>query len=91
MMLTIPQVRTRLFEKSIEHNYPELGELARQTFRRRSHFRRARAKCRSITPELAESVRAMKRANPDMPYDKNARRHGINIGRVSEILTGFRQ
>lgn len=66
----------------------KISQLAEETKRRR--FGSAPVKSRRVTDEVRASVRAMAAANPDMSQQELADAHGINSGRVSEILHGKR-
>jgi hypothetical protein len=93
--LTIPQVREELeaIADSIERALPvtalRLRVLAAST-RRRFHGRKARAKALHVTEDMAERVRAYCKAHPDLSNREVGRAHGIDGGRVSEILYGKR-
>lgn len=95
--LTIPQIRdliteltdegTKLARRQFEINL-RINALMQETYRR--SYTRAPVKSKRITADVRASVRAMAEANPDMAYQEIAEAHNINIGRVSEILHGFR-
>jgi hypothetical protein len=93
--LTIPQVRDEMEKvaKRIAWADPEaalrLRVLAAST-RRRFHGRKARAKALHVTEDMAERVRAYCKAHPDLSNREVGRAHGIDGGRVSEILYGKR-
>lgn len=90
MSLTIPQIRNRLYELAVELRCPELARLAGETYRRRP-IRKAPAKTIRITERVCECVRGMARDYPSMPYRDIGRFNGgIDGGRVSEILHGYR-
>jgi hypothetical protein len=89
--MRIPQIRARLFEKSVEHSDPELADLAIATRRRPCPFPRSPARARHLSPEEQAAVRLMKRLNPGMSYHELAIRFGTNIGRISEALNGVRE
>jgi len=62
--------------------------LMQETYRR--SYTRAPTTSRRITAAVRASVRQMVADFPDMPHQDVATSHGINIGRVSEILHGKR-
>ena len=66
----------------------KISQLAEETKRRR--FGSAPVKSRRVTAEVRKSVREMAAANPNMSHQALAEAHGINIGRISEILHGPR-
>jgi len=83
-MKTIPQIRKRLTEIA-----GEITALAEET-KRRPAIRRARANQAPITSIVRRQVRALVKQYPDMPMREIGRRVGIDQGRVSEIVHGFR-
>ena len=66
----------------------KINQLAEETKRR--NFDRAPVKSRRVTAAVRASVRAMAETNPGISQQALAEAHGINIGRVSEILHGKR-
>lgn len=86
---TLPQIRARLLEIADEAGLPEVAELADET-RREYHGRKAPVESRAVTPKLAASVRTYARRHPKASLLRIGVRHGINQGRVSEILFGKR-
>ncbi|WP_281287256.1 hypothetical protein [Methylobacterium terricola] len=44
-----------------------------------------------MTPELEAKIQDYARLNPSQPYSVIATMHGVNIGRISEALRGFRR
>lgn len=88
--MTIPEVRDRLYELSDELHQPELRRLADQLWRRRPWRQPVRPVHRRMTPELAAEVRAYVAAHPYEPEDVVGTRFGVNQGRISEALAGFR-
>jgi hypothetical protein len=95
--LTIPQIReevqqltvesTQLARRQIQIN-ARIDALMQETYRR--SYTRAPTTSRRITAAVRASVRQMVADFPDMPHQDVATSHGINIGRVSEILHGKR-
>lgn len=57
---------------------------------RRPAVKVARVKARPVTPELRNRIRAYAAAHPDMPNRDIGRVFGVDGGRVSEALAGFR-
>lgn len=95
--LTIPQIREEVQQLTAEGLQLARRQLAingrinalmQETYRR--SYTRAPVKSKRITAGVRASVRAMAEANPSMAHQKIAEAHNINIGRVSEILHGFR-
>jgi hypothetical protein len=89
-MLTIPEIRERLFVLAVELDCPELAELAEGT-KRRSPVKRAPVTSRPMTPQLAIAVRAYQNSHPDMSQQEIARVFHLNNGRISEALRGYRE
>ena len=97
MRMTIPEIRdliTELTEESKRLARRQLYiagkiETLVQETRRRS-YSRAPVTSRRVTAAVRQSVRGMFAANPDTAMQDIAEAHGINIGRVSEILHGKR-
>ncbi len=63
--------------------------VARHLYRRPA-VRQTPAKCKRVTPEIAERIRAVADAQPNASMSQIAGRFGVNLGRVSETLAGFR-
>ncbi|MBC7286373.1 hypothetical protein [Hoeflea sp.] len=89
MSRTIPEIRSRLHELAIEHELPELAQLAEET-KRQYHGRRAPPRARPVDKATAARVQRFARLHPNMPQREIGRRFGIDGGRVSEILFGKR-
>ncbi len=94
---TIPQIRELIGELTEEskklarrqlHIAQTINQLAEET--RRRSYDRAPITSRRITPAVRLSAREMAESNPDMSHQAIAEAHGINPGRVSEILHGKR-
>ena len=66
----------------------QIGELAEET--RRRSYSRTPVQSKNVTNAVRASVRKMAANNPDMSQQAMAEAHGINPGRVSEILHGKR-
>lgn len=94
---TIPEIRELIAELTEESKRlarrqlyiaTKINQLAEDT--RRRSYDRAPVTSRRVTPGVHASVRAMALAHPDAPQQALAEAHGINIGRISEILRGKR-
>lgn len=97
MKRTIPQIRELIAELTEESKTlsrrqlyiaTKIGQLAEET--RRRSYERAPTTSRRVTAAVRASVRLMAANDPDMSHQALAEAHGINIGRVSEILHGKR-
>ena len=86
---TIPQCRDALIEIASKYGISEIMPIVEQ-MHRRPPVRKARAKMRSLTPELIDQIRAHAAANPDANYTEIGATFYVNTGRVSEALAGFR-
>ncbi len=95
--LTIPQIREEVQQLTSESAVyarrqiqiaARIEALMQETYRR--SYTRAPTTSRRITAAVRASVRQMVADFPDMPHQDVATSHGINIGRVSEILHGKR-
>jgi hypothetical protein len=87
--MRLPEVRARLVELADEHGIDELRDLAEAT-RRRRHGRAAPVVSATVTPDLANAVRAYCAAFPEMPMHEVSKVFQLNQGRVSEIRHGKR-
>jgi hypothetical protein len=94
---TIPEIRELIGELTEESKRlarrqlyiaQKINQLAEET--RRRAYDRAPTTSRRITAEVRSSVRAMAVQCPQMSHQALAEAHGINIGRISEILHGKR-
>ena len=94
---TIPEIRELIGALTEEsktlarrqlHIAQKISQLAEETRRRTSD--RAPVKSKRITAAVRLSVREMAASNPDASHQEIADAHGINPGRVSEILHGKR-
>ena len=90
-LMTIPEVRDRLYFLSEIQNQPELRQLADQLWRRSPGRRTARATSRVLTPELAQAIREYAAQHPEESEHRIGIRFDVNQGRVSEALFGYRQ
>jgi hypothetical protein len=88
--MTIPQCRDALVEIASKYGISEIMPIVKQVHRRRP-VRKARARMRSLTPELIAEIRAHAAANPDANYTEVGARFYVNTGSVSEALAGFRE
>lgn len=84
--ISIPEAKAQLLKWAIEWDRPELMHLAERMVRRKPKFIRARAKRRSLTPELADRIRTFKNANPQMSNRDVGEYFGVDGGRVSEAI-----
>lgn len=87
--MRVPEVADRLRVLAEGENLPELAALA-DHLRRRRPVRKAEPVSAKMTDELRDKIRAFAKANPSLPYAAIAQVHGVNIGRISEALRGFR-
>ena len=97
MKRTIPEIRdliTELTEESQKLARRQLyiaikiQQLSQET--RRRSYSRAPVTSRRVTAAVRQSVRSMTALHPSMSHQDVAEAHGLNIGRVSEILHGTR-
>lgn len=88
--MRVPQVADRLRALSAQHGIPELSKLAEQ-LRRRPPKSIAPDHSRPMTDELREEIRAYAEAHPEASQLTIGNRFGVNPGRVSETLRGFRR
>ena len=87
--LTIPEVRQRLYHLADVLDSGELRFLASQLHRRRAGHN-GKPASRRMTPELAQAIRTFAQKNPDVTEHAIGVLFGVNQGRVSEALVGFR-
>lgn len=87
--MKIPEVRDRLRELAVEHGIDELEILA-EALRRRPPVRVAERRAEPMTEELRVAIRAYFKARPTASNQEIATVFGVNPGRVSESLAGFR-
>jgi hypothetical protein len=89
--MTIPEIRSRLYEIAVEEGLPEVATLADQMWRRRPGRDPVHPVSRRMTDELRDQIREYATLHPDEPEDRVGMRFGVNQGRVSEALFGFRR
>lgn len=88
--MTIPEIRQRLYELSLEHGLPELAYLADET-RRHYHGRKTPVVSKPLTPGRIGAIRAYVARHPTEPMHLVGIKFGVNQGRVSEALFGKRE
>jgi hypothetical protein len=88
--VTIPEIAERLREKARELNDGELMELA-DAMRRRRPVKRAEPTSRRMTGELRVAIREYAKAHPEKSQLEIGVHFGVNPGRVSESIRGFRR
>ena len=96
--MKMPEVRDalRVIADKIEtlHSDPvlaeELRDLANETIRRK-HAAKPRVTSPPMTAEMKRRIWKLRQANPKMTQTEIANLLGINAGRVSETLHGFRE
>jgi anthranilate/para-aminobenzoate synthase component II len=97
MKRTIPEIRELIAELTEESKTlarrqlyiaTRINQLAEET--RRRSYERAPTTSKRVTAAVRASVHLMAAEHPDMSHQALAEAHGINIGRVSEILHGKR-
>ena len=91
--MTLPEIRHQLIKIAADARVPsdlsaEIVKLAMATKKRRS--KRSQTTSRKMTSELREAVHAYHAAHPTLSQFAIATHFGINQGRVSETLRGFR-
>jgi len=87
--MSVPEVRERLYELANILGSTELRHLAEQ-LHRRSPARHAPAASRRMTQERAAAIREYAARNPGLTEHQIGVVFGVNQGRVSESLVGFR-
>jgi hypothetical protein len=88
--MKIPEIRARLHELAEELDCPELHYLAEET-RRRTPVKKARAKARKLTRGVRLEIMRVYIAHPDWSNRRIGAKVGVDGGRVSETLAGFRE
>jgi len=97
MKRTIPEIRELIAALTEESKTlarrqlyiaTKINRLAEET--RRRSYGRAPITSRRVTATVRQSARDMVAAHPSMSHQDVGEAHGINIGRVSEILRGKR-
>lgn len=89
--MTIPEIRARLRAKAQETGDPELAMLADELRRRPPNVRARRPTSRKMTPQVQAEIMALAAKHPDWSNQDIAVAVGVNAGRVSETLNGYRQ
>lgn len=95
MSKTIPQCRDALLEianKELMHE-PDIADAIREIVMdmyRRPPVRRAPPKQKSLDPQLKAEIVEYVDQHPDETYADIAHLFGVNSGRVSEAVAGFR-
>jgi hypothetical protein len=89
--MTIPQIRERLIQLSVEHDLPELVLLAEETRRRPPVKVKAPATSRPLTHGVVIGIRAYASQHPTASHQQLAEIFHVNNGRVSEALRGKRE
>ena len=80
-------VRKELHQLAVKHGLPRLSELAEAT-KRRSPRTKAPPTSTPMTEELAEEIRAFKKAHPTMSNQQIANHFNVNQGRVTDACRG---
>jgi anthranilate/para-aminobenzoate synthase component II len=97
MKRTIPEIReliaalteeSKVLSRRQLYIADKIQQLSEET--RRRSYERAPVTSRNVTKTVRASVRMMAEFHPEMAHQALAEAHGINIGRVSEILHGKR-
>lgn len=88
-MQTIPMIRERLHQLAEELSCPELADLAEET-KRRPYVRKAPTRHGPVSPATQDAIRRYAADHPEAHQQDIATRFGVNAGRVSETLAGFR-
>ena len=94
---TIPELREAILEIAdyldefgdLEVTVAELRQIAEET-KRRFGGRKARKKYPKLTHALAKKIRLYADQHPNDSYSEIATAMGVNPGRVSEAMIGFR-
>lgn len=88
--MRIPEVREELKRLADEHGIPRLRELAEELYRRPA-AKRALPRARMMTDELRQRIREYVATHPTMSNRDVGRHFGVDGGRVSEAVNGFRE
>lgn len=86
--MTLPDIMAELRQLAQDYNLPRLKELADEI--RRRPGTRGRYTSRKTTEFLREQIRLFRVAHPGLSQKEIADHFGVNPGRVSEALKGFR-
>lgn len=87
--MKMAEIREELYDLSVSYELPRLRELADATFRR-TPVKRARAKAKKLTEEVKRHIRDVYAEHPDWSNRRIGQQCGVDGGRVSETLAGFR-
>lgn len=90
--MKIPEIQSELRAMAAspgDVDKARLAALAEELSRRRSN--RAPAQSRPMTDEIRERIVQLRKTHPNMPLAHIAQEVGVNPGRVSETLNGFRE
>lgn len=87
--MKIPEIRSRLLILAEKYDSLELRFLALELTRRRNTIP-AEPRCNPMTAELREKIIQYATENPDLSQLEIGNHFGVNPGRVSETLYGFR-
>lgn len=87
--MRLPEVADRLRQIADQHQIDELHALAAE-IRRRPAKSRAAPHSTRMTPMMADAIRRYHRDHPGASQVEIAQFFGVNPGRVSEALRGFR-
>ncbi|WP_152049035.1 hypothetical protein [Aureimonas psammosilenae] len=95
--MKLPEIRAALLVlagdiegRGLEAQAGKLRVLAEET-KRRPPVRRAPARARAVTPDLEDRIRETAGAHPSWSLHEIGAACGVNQGRVSEVLAGFRR
>ena len=88
---TIPEVRERLISMatSLREIATEVDQLERWLWRRKA-IRRAPSDSVTVTPSIRARIRSLAVEHPEWTELRIGHEVGVNQGRVSEVLAGFR-
>lgn len=91
---TIPELRTDILEIAEDPRLPadiarRLRRIERQMYRRPA-IRKTAVRSAPMTPQKAFEIRETFYSNPDMSMQRIGDLCGVNMGRVSENVAGFR-
>lgn len=92
-LLTIPEVRVQLLklaETMPEDLAGQIKRLEKHMWRRKA-IRRAKTQSKPITPQLSAAIVVYWREHPELSQQKIATLFGVDKGRVSEAVAGFRR
>lgn len=87
--MKMAEIREELYALAEEYEIPRIAELADATFRR-PPVKRARARAKKLTEEIKAHIREVYAEHPDWSNRRIGQQCGVDGGRVSETLAGFR-